>query len=90
MGVVSMLIGIVSAVLGFCPLFSWLAVFPASVGLILGMVDVKRKFKPGQKKWQGRAGIIINAAAIVIILLWSMFFATAVCEEIFDFSSSFK
>jgi membrane protein DedA with SNARE-associated domain len=85
MGIASMVIGIVSLVLGFFPLCSWFAVIPASLGLILGAAEVGQKLNPGQKRRQGMTGIIFNAAAIVIILLYALFFATAVSERLMDY-----
>ncbi|HEX3046942.1 MAG TPA: hypothetical protein VHY08_19470 [Bacillota bacterium] len=84
MGIASMVIGIVSVVLGFFPLCSWFAVIPAALGLILGVAEVTQKLNPGQKRKQGMTGIILNAAAIVVILLWALFFATAVSERLME------
>jgi len=75
MGLAAMIIGIVAVVLGFIPLCNYFAVIPAIVGLILGIVDVKQKSKKQEPKGKGTAGIVLNAAAIVVILLWTLVIA---------------
>jgi len=75
MGLVAMIIGIIAVVLGFIPFCGYFALLPAIVGLILGIVDVKQKSKAKQPKGQGMAGIVLNAMAIIVILLWTLVFA---------------
>ena len=77
MGLAAMIIGIVAVVLGVIPVCGMIALLPAIVGLILGIVDVSRKSKQQQPKGKGLAGIILNAAAIIVILLWTLVFAAA-------------
>jgi len=78
MGIASMVIGIVSAILGFVPLCNYFALIPASIGFILGIVDVAIK---SQKKVEGKgigiAGIVLNAIAIALIVIWSVLFVAA-------------
>jgi len=76
MGLAAMIIGIIAVVLGFIPFCGYFALLPAIVGLILGIVDVKQKSKAKQPKGQGMAGIVLNAVAIIVILLWTLVFAT--------------
>jgi hypothetical protein len=75
MDLAALIIGIVAVVLGFIPLCGTIALLPAIVGLILGIVDVMKKSKAQQPKGKGMAGIILNAVAIVVILLWTLVFA---------------
>jgi hypothetical protein len=75
MGLAAMIIGIIAVVLGFIPFCGYFALFPAIVGLILGIVDVKKKSKAQQPKGKGMAGIVLNAVAIIVILLWTLVFA---------------
>ena len=75
MGLAAMIIGIIAVVLGFIPFCGYFALLPAIVGLILGIVDVKQKSKAQQPKGQGMAGIVLNAVAIIVILLWTLVFA---------------
>ena len=72
MGLAAMIIGIIAVVLGFIPFCGYFALLPAIVGLILGIVDVKKKSKAQQPKGQGMAGIVLNAVAIIVILLWTL------------------
>ena len=77
MGLAAMIIGIVAVVLGFIPVCGMIALLPAIVGLILGIVDVSRKSKQQQPKGKGLAGIILNAAAIIVILVWTLVIAAS-------------
>jgi hypothetical protein len=80
-----MIIGIVSAILGFVPFCNYFATLPAVVGLILGIVDVVQKNKKQQPgKGVGIAGIILNAAAIILILLWTFVIAAASATTEFE------
>lgn len=72
MGIASMIIGIIAAVLGFIPFCNYFAAIPAGVGFILGIVDVVLKSKKGEPKGMGIAGIVLNAIAIALILLWTL------------------
>jgi len=75
MGLAAMIIGIIAVVLGFIPFCGYFALLPAIVGLILGIVDVKQKSKAQQPKGMGMAGIVLNAVALIVILLWTLVFA---------------
>ncbi len=77
MGLAALIIGIVAVVLGFIPFCGYFAFIPAIVGLILGIIDVKRKSKTQQPSGKGKAGIVLNAAAIIVILVWTLIFAAA-------------
>lgn len=64
MGIASLVLGIVSLVLGFVP-FVWLiAIIPAIVGLILGIISLAKK----KQKGQSIAGIVISAITIVLLI----------------------
>lgn len=70
MGVASLVLGIVSLIVGFVPLCGAIALLPAIVGLILGIIDTVKKGKTNEKKGQSIAGIVMCAIAIVIIIFW--------------------
>ena len=73
MGIASLVLGIISAILGFIPVCNYFATIPAIVGLVLGIVYVVKQNKiEGGKKGMGIAGIVLNAAAIVLILVWTI------------------
>ncbi len=76
MGLAAMIIGIVAVILGIIPGCGLVfGLPPAIVGLILGIVDVKKKSKAQQPKGKGMAGIVLNAVAIIFILLWTLVIA---------------
>lgn len=64
MGIASLVLSIVSLVLGFVP-FVWLiAIIPAIVGLILGIISLVKK----KQKGQSIAGIVISAITIILLI----------------------
>ncbi len=70
MGVASLVLGIVSIVFGFVPFCGAIALIPAIIGLILGIVDAVKKSKAQEPKGMAIAGIVLSAIAIVIICWW--------------------
>ncbi len=73
MGIASMVIGIFSLVIGFFPICGAWAIVPATVGLILGIVDFVQKNKRNEPKGTAIAGIVLNPAAIIVIISWIYF-----------------
>ena len=78
MGVAALILGIISIIIGFIPLCGSIALLPAIIGLILGIVDVVLKSKKGEKKGISIAGLVLSALAIVIIVFWVFVFGVAV------------
>lgn len=78
MGIAALVLGIISIIIGFIPLCGSIALFPAIIGLILGIVDVVLKSKKGEKKGVSIAGLVLSAIAIVIITFWVFIFGVAV------------
>ncbi len=70
MGVASLVLGIISIIIGFIPFCGAIALLPAIIGLILGIVDVVKKSKSGESKGMSIAGIVLSAIAIVVIIFW--------------------
>lgn len=70
MGIASLVLGIVSVVISFVPFCGIIALVPAIVGLILGIVDAVKKSKEQQPKGMAIAGIVCSAVAIVLIIYW--------------------
>ncbi len=89
MGLAAMIIGIVAVIFGFIPFCGYFALLPAIIGLILGILDVKNKSKAKQPKGMGMAGVVLNAVAIIVILLWTLVFAAGgavAIQQIEDFN----
>jgi hypothetical protein len=78
MGIAALVIGIVAVILGIVPGCGLVfGLPPAIVGLILGIVDVMKKSKAQQPKGMGMAGIVLNAVAIVFVILWTVVIAAS-------------
>ncbi len=77
MGVASLVLGILSLIIGFVPFCGAIALLPAIIGLILGIVDVVLKSKKGEPKGMGIAGIVLSAISIVVIVFWVFVVAAA-------------
>ncbi|MCK5131905.1 MAG: hypothetical protein KAR40_07110 [Candidatus Sabulitectum sp.] len=76
MDTASLVIGIISAVLGFIPCVNLFVILPAIVGLILGIISFRSKRAEGLPSGIALAGIILNALPLVIMtsfLLLAMF-----------------
>ena len=87
MGVVALVLGIISIIIGFIPLCGSIALVPAIIGLILGIVDVAVKSKKGESKGVSIAGVVLTAIAIVVILFWVFVFGAAVSQEMDNYNS---
>ena len=70
MGVAALVIGIVSLIVGFIPFCGTWAMLPAVVGLILGIVDTVLRSGRKQPRGMSIAGIVLNALAMLIIVVW--------------------
>lgn len=68
MGVAALVLGIVSIIISFIPFCNLIALVPAIVGLILGIVEVVKKGKANEPKGMGIAGTILSAISVVIIV----------------------
>lgn len=70
MGVASLVLGIVSVIFAFVPFCNTIAFIPAVIGFVLGIVEVVLKGKKQEPKGMGIAGIVLNACALVLIIIW--------------------
>jgi len=75
MDVVSLVIGVIAAILGFIPCCSWLALAPAILGLVLGLVSYNRKREADAPTGVALAGMILNGIAILLIAGYTLVFA---------------
>ena len=78
MGIAALILGILSIIIGFIPLCGMIALVPALIGLILGIVDTVQKNKKGEKKGVSIAGIVLSAIAVIIISVWTLVIGNAV------------
>lgn len=89
MAVASLVLGIISVILGIIPFCNVFAYVPAIVGLILGICALVKANKPAEEVAEGEeapkskkgisiAGIICNGVALVIITVMVMIAAFAV------------
>lgn len=77
MGVAALVLGIVAVVFAIIPVLGYIAFVPAVVGLVLGIIEVSQKGKKNEPKGMGIAGVVLNAVAILFIVLWTIVFASA-------------
>ncbi|MFR8104210.1 MAG: DUF4190 domain-containing protein [Clostridia bacterium] len=70
MGIAALVLGIVSALIAFIPFCGVIALIPALVGLILGIIDLVKKNKSGDKKGMTIAGTILSGIAVIVALVW--------------------
>lgn len=71
MDVASLVLGIISIILGLIPLCGSVAFIPALVGLVLGIVTLVKKCKtPGEPKGMSIAGVALNSLSIIFIFFW--------------------
>lgn len=78
MGIAALILGIISLIIGFVPLCGSIALLPAIIGLILGIVDTVRKSKKGEKKGVSIAGLVLSAMATIVIVFWVFIFGAAI------------
>lgn len=77
MGIAALVLGIISFIIGFIPLCGSIALVPAIIGLILGIVDTVLKSKKGEKIAISVTGLVLSAISIVVIIFWVFIFGVA-------------
>lgn len=77
MGIAALILGIISLIIGFIPLCGSIALVPAIIGLILGIVDTVLKKKKDEKIAVSVTGLVLSAIAIVVIIFWVFIFGVA-------------
>lgn len=81
MAVASLVLGIVSAILALIPFCGMIAIVPAIIGFILGIVDLVKKSKEeDSKKGMSIAGIVLSAIAIIFIIYYVFVIGAATAE----------
>jgi hypothetical protein len=77
MGIASLIIGIISLIMSLIPGIGMFFLFPAMVGLILGIVSTILKAKKLESKGISISGVVLNALAIIFIVIWSFLLTAA-------------
>lgn len=72
MGIASMVIGIVSVVFAFIPFCGVIAIIPAIVGLVLGIISFLKYKREGSSKGHSIAGIVLNGVALLPVFYFIM------------------
>ncbi|MCR5202447.1 MAG: hypothetical protein K6D02_05085 [Lachnospiraceae bacterium] len=72
MGIASLIIGIISFIIGIIPACGIIALVPAVIGLLLGIIEIITKSKKQQSKGLGIAGTVVNGLAVAFILFWTL------------------
>jgi len=73
MGIAALVLGIIALIASFVPLCGAIVAIPvASIGFILGIVEVTLKGKKNEPKGMGMAGIVLNILAVIIAIAWFM------------------
>lgn len=72
MGIAALVLGIVSLLICWIPCINWFALIPAIVGIILGIIDIVKKSKAGEKKAISIVGLILSIVAVVVTVVWTI------------------
>ena len=78
MAVASMVLGIVAVVIAWIPCFSMVALIPAVVGLVLGILALVNAKKNETGKGMAIAGIACSAVALFIIVFYFFIIGAAI------------
>lgn len=82
MGIAALVLGIVSILIGMVPFCGAIGFIPAIIGLVLGIVDLVKKNKSGEKQGIAIAGTALSGIAIVFILLWLFVYSATVGKAV--------
>lgn len=78
MGVAALVLGIVSVIIGFIPFCGAIALLPAIIGVILGIIDIVSKKKKQESIGMSVTGLVLSSIAVIVILFWVFIFGVAV------------
>lgn len=73
MGIAALILGIVSLIMALVPLCGVIAIVPAFVGIVLGIVDLVSKVRKNSRV-PAIVGIVLSFIAFVVIVFWVVFF----------------
>lgn len=78
MGVASLVLGIISALIGFIPFIGIVMLIPAIVGLILGIIDIMKKKQENKPKGMPITGTILSGVSLLVIIYWIFLLVTTI------------
>jgi hypothetical protein len=81
MGTASLVIGIIAIIFGFIPICNYFVLFPALLGLMLGVIDIGIKVKQKQPKSESICGVVLNSLAIFVIAAWTVVIALIISSS---------
>lgn len=90
MGVAALVLGIVSLVISFIPFCGVLAIIPALVGAVLGIIDWVKKKKEDAPKGKAIAGTICSVVAILVIFIYWLITVALVNKAANDLDNTLK
>ena len=73
MDVASLVIGIISAIVGLIPCVNFFVILPAILGLILGIISFRQKKEGNLPSGTALAGIILNSLPLLIAVSMVIF-----------------
>lgn len=81
MGTASLVIGIIAIIFGFIPICNYFVLFPALLGLVLGIIDIGIKARQDKPKSESICGVVLNAMAIFVIAAWTVAIALIISSS---------
>lgn len=90
MGIASLVIGIVGLIMSFIPCIGTYAFLPVIAGLVLGIIDMKQQKQKKQPHGISVAGIVLNAVALIIIIIMYMWVSSTVDNLDKSFKKAFS
>ncbi len=80
MGVASLILGILALVASFVPCVGLIAIVPAGIGIILGIIDAISKSKKQESKGMPVTGIILSIISLIVAYVMTSATVSAVEE----------
>ena len=84
MAVASLVLGIISLIVGFIPFCGAIALLPAIIALILGIVAIVQNKKKGQSVGMAVAGTVLSSIATLVILFWGFVLGALIVSTDFN------
>ncbi|MBS1371127.1 MAG: hypothetical protein HPZ91_14340 [Lentisphaeria bacterium] len=76
MGIAALILGVLGLIVAWIPFCGMVAFIPCLIGLGLGIADVVIKGRRGESKTMGIVGTVLNAVALVVVIIWTVIVAS--------------